>query len=341
MLSDTKKIGTLPYLCLLVTFVSLVLACLALIVVLARPTGATKQENTSTKIVASDSAEAARIVDMFKNGLRQASEKTGDDSALYGSMLVENALEQMVRCPAAVKDIWLAMTAHIEQAEPSLRHVQIELMLEYIDRALLACANQEDIRNLWRMRQIAVQTQTRIQEEITQGIETVLEKTLGELLALETALEAEKVKDTNIDRVTNFEPAEKGKTGPYQEILRKGLEIHQSLEEPEVAPWLEFIEDERFSNVGNRISTLLGEASRLQGIRYNLWANRLLYQQHKVEPATALVRLASIDTGLLLPSVYTLYSSEQGKLASIDDPVRRAQCVRKLLLTEKVDRTAF
>lgn len=291
------------------------------------------------------SSEVERITEMFREGLLLASQNTEDDSVEFGAMLMENALERLTRCPASVKGIWEIHLAHIEKTEASLRYMQIGVFLEYLDRILIYCTDMSEMQNVWHIRRAIVKEQEKARTEIIEQTSVMLKKELANIDRIKIDLQKEKVRDTSLDGTKNFTPSKEGDTwqdGPYQKIIQDALSVRESLEKPDIAPWLDFIEDKQLSSIGEQASSLAIEASRLQEIRYNIWANRIIFQQDEADSVVALDQLSKIDTGLLFPSVYALYSEfEQKKSATINNAAQRHHSILSALLATKIGRNSF
>lgn len=113
--------------------------------------------------------DAGQIAALFQEGLRMSSDESLDDNArLFGSALMENALEQFSQCPEATKDIWVALSRQIEGSEPQLKVMQTELMLDYVDRALLHCRDRSTMQDIWAVRTDIVEKQSEAERLLEQ-----------------------------------------------------------------------------------------------------------------------------------------------------------------------------
>lgn len=298
-----------------------------------------------------DSNAAEQITKLFREGLRLSSDETlDDDTRLFGSALMENALERLRLCPEAVRGVWVAMSQQVESSEPRLKLLQTELMLDYVDRALVNCKGQASMQNVWAVRNDIVERQVAAERLLMEEAETFLHNVTEEIAALETELANERDRDSSTKNADFYEPSEKDteegtwRDGPYQNILVKVFEIRQTLDSDEfplAQAWLDD-DDAQASDPEERLVNVMLEANRMQRIRYNLWANRIVYQCRDVDPTTALTILSKIDSGNLLASVASLYSEcEQEKLRNVSDAYQRSIFIRASLLTPKVPLDAF
>lgn len=303
------------------------------------------------------SPDAAQIAGMLREGLKLASaaENNDDDAISYASALIENAMEHFANCPEAAPEMWNAQSEHIQKAEPVLQFAQAGLFLEYLDRSLQKCTDVPMMQKIWLVRKEAVQMQEKAQENLVAGAKITLNDLTARAAQLEADLMTQKKGDAGSEAF--YDPAKKmdkdGKetdewnTGPYQGILEKLVEVQQDMESSGISDWLDFEEmkqagGENVTTFPEKLGELFAETLRLQRLRYNLWANRRISQARSGDPKEGMRNLAKIDTGLLIPTVYTLYSEvEQQSSAAITDLGQRTNVIRTSLLSEKIPLKAF
>ena len=332
-------LSIIPFLSLVILFVSL--------------SGKDKQLPGAT-ISTSEKAEsnnAEQIVVMFQEGLRLSSDENADEEKqLFGGALMENALERIPQCPNAVKDIWDTLSQHIETSEPQLKMMQMELMLDYVDQALLNCKDQATIKDIWTVRRDITEKQRKIERELASKAKEFFGKMANDITALKADLAQETERDRSTENAGFYEPSEDNaeattwKDGHYQTILTKAMEIQQTLASYDSLLTLERLSDDESQalDLNEGIVTVAQEAIRMQQIRYNMWANRIIYQYRDNDPKTILDVLSKIDTGVLVPSVASLFSEcEQKNLSKIDDTYQRSNSVRSSLLAPKIPLSAF
>ena len=88
------------------------------------------------------------------------------------------------------------------------------------------------------------------------------------------------------------------------------------------------------------IEQLLSDVTRLQGIRYNLWALRTIYRAQQSGNWDRL--LGKIDVGLLQPTVSALYSTTYDSLIrEKTDPRTRIVAVQNILNDKKAALSSF
>ena len=344
MLSRQKTWGVIalsiiPFLSLVILFISL--------------TGKEKQLPNTTILTPEkpESNNTELIVAMFREGLRLSSdESTDEETQLFGGAMMENALEQFRMCPDAAKGIWTTLSQHIETSEPQLKLLQMELMLDYVDQALLNCKDQAAMQNIWTVRHDIVEKQQSIERELVQQAGEFMENIAKEITTLENDLAQERKRDLSTENADFYEPSEDNaeaatwKVGPYQTILTRVMEVQQTLTSDDSPLTLERLVDDESQapDLNGRIVTIVQEALRMQQIRYNMWVNRIVYQYRDNEPKVVMDVLSKIDSGILVPSVASLFSDcEQKNLSKIDDAYQRSNSIRSSLLAPKIPLSAF
>ncbi|MDO4629394.1 MAG: hypothetical protein Q4C70_09445 [Planctomycetia bacterium] len=98
----------------------------------------------------------------------------------------------------------------------------------------------------------------------------------------------------------------------------------------------------RFLKLEKSSADFLRDTQRLNSIRYNLWANQLIYQSEHGDSGVALQNLAKISVELLDTSVGILFNERESALLSkLRASENIANAVQRVILTEKVPLSAF
>ena len=205
-----------------------------------------------------------------------------------------------------------------------------------IDFLFEATDSEEEIAQDLREKLDSIRTHMSV---VFRFIEESIDQDIGKM---ETTLELEKQKDTSTEGTDAYVPelheddADDWKAGPYHQLLNDVLQLNASLDNESNAYWKKFVDEETKANdVHNRLVRLFEETTRMQRIRYNLWATRRLSNN------TTYDMLALIDTGLLTSSVGALYSMKESELMQEGNPSQRSANVRKVLLRTKIGLNAF
>jgi enamine deaminase RidA (YjgF/YER057c/UK114 family) len=152
--------------------------------------------------------------------------------------------------------------------------------------------------------------------------------------------------------------------GRYEALGHRLSELRQAMDDADVPTWLgvlsnsgketkehqeksskpatsQVTECEKMSaNLQKRIESLSGDLSRLQGLRYNLWALRTIYRAESSPNWDGI--LGRIDVGLLQPTVGSRYSSTYETLIKDKtDPRTRIVAVQNVLNGKKIGLTSF
>ena len=291
---------------------------------------------------------ATQIAEMFREGLREASEAGNDDedAISFAAAMIENAMENVTRCPQAVSVMWKIQAEHIQKSEePQLRLVQLALFLEYLDRAMRNCHTPAAMKEIWAVRKAVVEQHDMIQNELIAAAKSKLGEIASEIVKINTDIQAEKTRDMN-QEAGFYQPEKaddtKWQDGGYQKILQRIVAVQERLNASEVSDWLDSTEDTLYAALPTKLTELLQETLRLQQLRYNLWANYRIAQARSGEPNTNMVNLSQIDTGILVPTIYTLYSEvEQQNSTEIKNVAQRTETIRRVLLSAKIPLQAF
>ena len=152
-------------------------------------------------------------------------------------------------------------------------------------------------------------------------------------------------------RPGNFQPVKEGNNkntwrngASYELLLKIRSFVQEYLSAEYLSTFNEYIEDkdkiQKLQNISSDGSDLLEKAVLLNQIRYNLWANWLIYNCSNDEYKA----FASISSDFLIPAVAAMYEKKQSEILNETRPGDEsvyAEKVQSIILADKVPLSAF
>lgn len=133
-------------------------------------------------------------------------------------------------------------------------------------------------------------------------------------------------------------------SGLCEQLLQDVQTLSHVLQQAQLDHWLAgtATKPQKETTVGlvQRLALLYGEVTKLQQLRYNIWALQRIGAAETVSNWD--IYLGEIDTGRLEPTVHAIYSTTyETRIRQRDDPQSRAKTVQSILVGRKITPASF